>query len=247
MKVIVSNHSGFCFGVEKAMNTAFTEVNNKDSIYTLGPLIHNKQAVEKLENNGIKTIEKLDELEEGTVIIRSHGVPKNVYDMAYEKKLGIVDATCPFVKKIQKIAKEYKEKGYNIIIIGNPDHPEVKGINGWCNNEAYIVKTRDDAKKLPFLDKICIVVQTTMSLSLYLELAQIIEEKGKEVVKFNTICSATKDRQEAARSLSQKVEAMVVIGGYHSSNTQKLVEICKQENPDTTFHIETINELPIDL
>ncbi|QUH20749.1 4-hydroxy-3-methylbut-2-enyl diphosphate reductase [Alkaliphilus sp. B6464] len=251
MKVIVANHSGFCFGVEKAIHTAFDEVNNnsniKRDIYTLGPLIHNQQAVNKLESDGIKVIGHLDEVSDGTVIIRSHGVSKNIYDIAYEKKINLVDATCPFVRKIQNIVKEYKEKGYNIVIIGNPDHPEVVGINGWCNNEAYVVKTEDDIEKIPFLDKMCIVVQTTMSTSLYLKLTDMLEKKAIDVVKFNTICSATRDRQESARDLAKAVDVMIVVGGYHSSNTQKLVEICKEEKPNTTFHIETASELPINL
>lgn len=250
MKVIVADHSGFCFGVEKAIGTAFREVNdnnNKKSIYTLGPLIHNKQVVNKLESDGVKAIEHINELQDETVIIRSHGVSKHIYDMADEKKINIVDATCPFVRKIQNIVEEYKKKGYNIVIIGNPDHPEVVGINGWCNNEAYVVNTEDDVKKIPFEKKMCIVVQTTMSTALYLKLTDMLEKKAIDVVKFNTICSATRDRQESARRLAKEVDVMVVVGGYHSSNTQKLVEICKEEKTNATFHIETVGELPIDL
>jgi len=248
MKVIVANHSGFCFGVEKAIDTAFHEVsNNSNSIYTLGPLIHNKQAVNRLEKDGIKVIEHLNELPGGTVIIRSHGVSKNIYDMADEKKITLVDATCPFVRKIQNIVKEYKEKGYSIVIIGNPDHPEVIGINGWCNDEAFVVKTQDDIEKIPFVEKMCIVVQTTMSTVLYLKLTDMLEQRAVDVVKFNTICSATRDRQESARKLAKEADVMIVVGGYHSSNTQKLVEICKEEKPNTTFHIETASELPINL
>lgn len=248
MKVIVADHSGFCFGVEKAINTAFSEgKDNKNTIYTLGPIIHNKQAVNRLENHNIRAIDDLDEISVGTVIIRSHGVSKKVYDEANEKNINLIDATCPFVKKIQNIVKEYKKKGYNIVIIGNPDHPEVVGINGWSNDESYIVKTKDDIEKVPIMDKMCIVVQTTMSVSLYLELTEMLEKKAKDVVKFNTICSATKDRQQAARNLSKEVDAMIIVGGYHSSNTQKLVEICKKEKPNTTFHIEVAHELPIDI
>ncbi len=248
MKVIVANHSGFCFGVEKAISAAFNELDsNSNNIYTLGPLIHNKQVIDKLNEDGIRVIEDINEGVDGTVIIRSHGIPKRIYDVANDKNIFLIDATCPFVRKIQSIVKEYKEMGYDIVIIGNPDHPEVIGINGWCDDTAYVIKTEDDIKNIPFLDKMCIVVQTTMSTELYDKLTHMLEEKSNNIVKFNTICSATKDRQKAARDLAKEADSMIVIGGYHSSNTQKLVEICKEEKPDATFHIETASEIPLDL
>lgn len=250
MKVIVANNSGFCFGVEKAIDIAFKQVNTNNenkNIYTLGPLIHNQQVVDKLKNVGIDVIEDIDDSIDGSVIIRSHGVSKSIYDTASNNNINLVDATCPFVKKIQSIVKEYSEKGYTIVIIGNPDHPEVIGINGWCNDKAYVVKTEADIENVPFTEDMCIVVQTTMPTSLYLRLADILEKRATNVVKFNTICSATRNRQDSARGLAKEVDAMIVIGGYHSSNTQKLVEICKEEKPNATLHIETVNELPIDL
>lgn len=250
MKVIVADHSGFCFGVERAIKITFDKLNdniNKKDIYTLGPLIHNQQVVDKLQNAGVEMIDNLDNLkDDSTIIIRSHGVSKNIYDLLNKKNIEIIDATCPFVKKIQDIVKKYKAKGYTIVIIGNSDHPEVIGINGWCDNKAYIVNTEDDVEKIPFVQKLCIVVQTTTPVSLYHKLSDIIEKKAKQVVKFNTICSATMDRQKSAENLAKRVDAIIVIGGYHSSNTQKLVSICKTEKPDTTFHIETAKELPID-
>lgn len=249
MKVIVANNSGFCFGVEKAIDTAFKEVrtvNVSKSIYSLGPLIHNQQVVDKLEIEGVKVIENLDLIDEGTVIIRSHGVSKEVYDQLTEKGLQLVDATCPFVKKIQKIVKEHRDNGYSIVIIGNADHPEVIGINGWCNNEGFVVQSKDDLEKIPFLNKLCIVVQTTMPTSLFDELSELLQSKSAEIIKFNTVCSATRDRQDATKQLAKEVDAMIVIGGYHSSNTQKLVEISKCEKTNSTFHIETISDLPLD-
>ncbi len=253
MKVTIADHSGFCFGVERAIKITFDKLNdnnvNKKNIYTLGPLIHNQQVVDELHSVGVKKINDLKHIEDNsTIIIRSHGVSKDIYDLANEKAVEIIDATCPFVRKIQNIVKEYNAKGYTIIIIGSSDHPEVMGINGWCNNEAYIVKTKDDIKKIPSREKLCVVVQTTMPTDLYREISNLIEEKSEEeVVKFNTICSATMDRQESARNLAKNVDAIIVIGGYHSSNTQKLVDICKSEKPNTTFHIETVDELPIDV
>lgn len=249
MKVVVADHSGFCFGVEKAIDTAFKELEYKDSkdIYTLGPLIHNQQVIGHLEENGIKVVSDLNSGKDGVVIIRSHGVPKDVYKDASEKKIDLVDATCPFVRKIQNIVEEYQKKGYHIVIIGDPSHPEVIGINGWCDNTAHIVKNEDDVHRIPFLDNLCIVAQTTISTSLYTELTAMIEQKSNNVLKFNTICSATRDRQNSARNLAKEVDVMIVVGGYHSSNTQKLVEICKQEKPDTTFHIETAGEIPMNI
>lgn len=249
MKIVVADHSGFCFGVERAISTTFSKLsdnNSKKSIYTLGPLIHNQQVVDELQAYGVKVADNLDHITDNSiVIIRSHGVPKHIYDLAGEKKVDIMDATCPFVRKIQNIVKEYSEKGYHIAIIGDSEHPEVKGINGWCNNKAYIIKTKNDIDRIPFVDKLCIVVQTTMPIELYNELSPMLERKAEEIVKFNTICSATKHRQQAAQDLAKDVDAIIVIGGYHSSNTLKLVEICRNEKPNATFHIETADQLPI--
>ncbi len=251
MEIIVADYSGFCFGVERAIRITFDKLNDDTddkNIYTLGPLIHNQQVVNKLENTGVRAISDLDNLEDNSVvIIRSHGVPKKIYDLADEKNIEIVDATCPFVRKIQNIVKKYNAKGYTIVIIGDLNHPEVIGINGWCNNRAHIVKTKDDVEKIPFAQKLCVVVQTTMPTDLYRELSDIIGEKGERIIKFNTICSATVNRQKSAKDLAKNVDAIVVIGGYHSSNTQKLVDICKNEKPDATFHIETADELPINV
>lgn len=251
MKVIVADHSGFCFGVERAIRIVFDKLNDnidEKNIYTLGPLIHNQQVVDELRNAGVNAVNDLDTLKDNSVIIiRSHGVSRDIYDLANKKNIDIIDATCPFVKKIQNIVKKYKAKGYTIVIVGNSDHPEVIGINGWCDNQAYIVKTEDDVEKIPFVQKLCVVVQTTMPTDLYYKLSDAIEKRAERIIKFNTICSATMDRQESARDLAKNVDAVVVIGGYNSSNTQKLVDICRNKKPNATFHIETVKELPIDI
>ncbi|ABR48777.1 hydroxymethylbutenyl pyrophosphate reductase [Alkaliphilus metalliredigens QYMF] len=249
MELVIAKHAGFCFGVEKAINTAFKEIKNNqknNSIYTLGPLIHNNQVVSSLESHGVYTKDSISEIDDGSVIIRSHGVSKATYGLAEEKNLNIIDATCPFVKKIQNIVEEYFNKGYKIAIIGNPEHPEVIGINGWCNNEAYTVQQITDVDLIPKLDKVCIVVQTTMPIVQYEELSTLISTKSNQVEQFNTICHATKERQESAKLVSQEVDAMIVIGGYHSSNTQKLVAICKEEKPLDTYHIETVVDLDLE-
>jgi len=249
MKVLLADYSGFCFGVTKAIDTAFEEVKrNKDKAnYSLGPLIHNPQVVKSLEDEGVKIVEDLENIHEGNVIIRSHGVPEKIYKIAEDKQLNIIDTTCPFVRRIQKIVKEYYDKDYQIAIIGNPHHPEVVGINGWCYDRAIIIQEPSDIDKIDGNQKLCVVVQTTMSLKVYKELIQLLKAKVKDIEVFDTICHATRHRQDAAKSLASKVDAMVIIGGNNSSNTQKLVTVCKEVIPDSTFHIESVDELDIDV
>ncbi|GAB6087852.1 4-hydroxy-3-methylbut-2-enyl diphosphate reductase [Alkaliphilus crotonatoxidans] len=250
MKVILAEHSGFCFGVKKAIDKAFDEIKlNKEGkpIYSLGPLIHNPQVVEQLAQSGVKVVENLDEIrDQGNIIIRSHGVSEEIYDAASKKAEKIINTTCPFVKRIQDIVKEHHEKGYCIVIIGNPNHPEVIGINGWCNNEGIIIQTEEDIERIPNNEMpLCVVVQTTMSIPHYHRLAKLLKDRGKEIKIFNTICHATQKRQDAVKRLAKKADAIIVVGGYHSSNTQKLVAICKEQKPDTTFHVETAQELDL--
>lgn len=248
MKVILADYSGFCFGVEKAINTTFEELEKKqvkDNISSLGPLIHNDQVVKDLEKKGVKVFEDINNISTGSVIVRSHGVSEEIYEIAKDKGLNIIDATCPFVRRIQNIAKKYHDKGYTIAIIGDPKHPEVIGINGWCNNEAIIIKDEENLEQMPKVNKLCVVVQTTMSVDQYEKIIELLENYANEIITFNTICSATKERQLSAKNLAEKVEAMIVIGGYHSSNTQKLVSICQEIKPDTTYHVETVEDLPL--
>ena len=248
MKVLLADYSGFCFGVTKAINTAFEEVKrNKDKAnYSLGPLIHNPQVVKGLEDEGVRIVDDLDNVHEGNVIIRSHGVPERIYKIAEDKQLNIIDTTCPFVRRIQRIVKEYSDKEYQIAIIGNPDHPEVIGINGWCYDRAVIIQEPNDIDKIDENQKLCVVVQTTMSLKVYKELLELLKTKVKDIEVFDTICHATRQRQDAAKSLANKVDAMVIIGGNNSSNTQKLVTICKETRPNSTFHVESVEELNVD-
>lgn len=247
MKVKIAKEAGFCFGVKRAMKMAWDELEkNNDNIYALGPLIHNKQAVDKYEEKGLLTVDKIESVPNYKhMIIRSHGVSENIYKEAKEKGITIIDTTCPFVRKIHRKAKTYYDQGYQIIVIGDNNHPEVIGINGWCNNSAIIIKELDYLKKLNLdcTKKYCVVAQTTINLNLYKDITNYLKENINEVVFNNTICSATKVRQEAARELSSEVDCVVVIGGKHSSNTQKLVNIC--EEYVKTFAIETKSELDI--
>ncbi|WP_026895054.1 bifunctional 4-hydroxy-3-methylbut-2-enyl diphosphate reductase/30S ribosomal protein S1 [Clostridiisalibacter paucivorans] len=244
MKIILAENSGFCFGVKKAIDTAMESLKKNDNAYSLGALIHNKQVIKKLNDMGLSVIEDLSNIKQGKLIIRSHGVPLSLYSKVKNKDIDIIDSTCPFVRKIQNKVNKYSKENYKIVIIGNPIHPEVIGINGWCNNEAYIVNSQEDIEHIKKCDKICIVAQTTMTQEKFENLSYLISQKANESKVFNTICSATRLRQESCFEVSKMVDAMIVIGGYHSSNTQKLAEISRR-NCSNTYHIETIDDLPL--
>ena len=247
MNIKIAKNAGFCFGVKRAMKMAWDEVEKNDSgIYALGPLIHNKQAVAKYEEKGLKTVNEIDTIpNHENMIIRSHGVPENIYKEAKDKKLKIVDTTCPFVKKIHTVVSEYHNKGYEIIVIGDMKHPEVIGINGWCENSAIIIKTLEQMENMEFDNskKYCLVAQTTINPELYISIVNKLSDNLEEIVFNDTICSATKTRQESAKELAKEVDCMIVIGGKHSSNTQKLVKVCEDLVP--TFAIETKDELDV--
>ena len=247
MKVKIAKEAGFCFGVKRAMKMAWDELELNSDIYALGPLIHNRQAVQKYEDKGLITVDTIDSIPNNeSVIIRSHGVSKDIYDRANFSNLNIIDTTCPFVKKIHNIVKEFYEEGFKIIIIGDKNHPEIIGINGWCEKSALIIKSVDDLNNLNLdnNNKYCVVAQTTLNLELYNQVVDILSKELDNIQFNNTICSATKIRQQAAKELSVDVDCMIVIGGKHSSNTQKLVNICKEQVP--TFSIETKEDLDID-
>lgn len=234
-EVLIAENAGFCFGVKRAMNMAQKELEEKKdiSVYALGPLIHNKQAVEKYENMGLITIDKIDDVNqnlESEMIIRSHGVPKITYDEAESRSIDIVDTTCPFVKKIHYIVSKGEEENKSIILLGDSNHPEVIGINGWCKDKAIIFKELEEVKDYDFdkTKEYLVVSQTTMNEKNFDNIIEYLETLGLKLSVKNTICSATRVRQQAARELSQKVDVMVVIGGKHSSNTQKLVKICSE-------------------
>lgn len=248
-EVTVAKSAGFCFGVKRAVDTVYQELEKKKgNIYTYGPIIHNEEVVKDLKSKGIQVMEETDDLanyENGTVIIRSHGVAKHIYDELQKHGFEIVDATCPFVLKIHRYVREYSEKNYHIVIIGNGMHPEVVGIRGWCNSDhTTVIQTREEAEKFNLLSnkKICIVSQTTFNYNKFQELVEIINKKGYDIIVLNTICSATEERQTEAAELAKKSDAMIVIGGKSSSNTQKLFEICKDEC-ENTYYIQTLDDL----
>jgi len=246
-EIIIAKNSGFCFGVKRAVDTASNK-NIQEKMYTLGPIIHNNDVVSKLEESNVFSIElsKIDSLNESdTIIIRSHGVSKAVMDLLNSKNLNIVDATCPYVTNIHKKVHDYHNQGYSILIVGDKNHPEVVGINGWCSNEAIITKDGSGLETAEIPKKLCVVSQTTEKQENWQKVLSILIKTSKELVALNTICSATEVRQKNAMVLSKKVDLMIVIGGKHSSNTTKLFEICK-ENCNNTLLIENETELSID-
>ena len=233
MKVITAKTAGFCFGVERAVNTVYEQIeaHRGETIYTFGPIIHNEEVIKDLEKKGVMVLhteEELDTLEKGVVIIRSHGVEKRIYDKLNKKGIVIVDATCPFVKKIHNIVQKESNLGKYIIIIGNPEHPEVEGIRGWAGDRVSVVQTAEDIKNLLLCneEKVCVVSQTTFNYNKFQDLVEIIRKKSYDICVLNTICNATKERQTEAQRIAEEVDAMIVIGDKNSSNTQKLFEIC---------------------
>lgn len=250
MEVITAKTAGFCFGVKRAVEKVYDQVNQgKKDIYTYGPIIHNEEVVADLESKGVKVLESKEDLQNlahGTVIIRSHGVGKEIYRDIEEQGLELVDATCPYVRKIHRIVREKSEQGKQIIIIGNDTHPEVEGIKGWCVHSAIVVGDQKAAEELclPQDQEICIVSQTTFNYNKFKNLVEIIDKKGYDIDVINTICSATEERQLEAGELADKVDAMIVIGGKSSSNTQKLFEICKT-NCVNTYYIQTLDDLEL--
>ena len=251
MEVTVAKSAGFCFGVKRAVDTVYEEVNKGSKIYTYGPIIHNEEVVNDLKNKGVTVIEDIDEIpkdDDTTVIIRSHGVAKSVYDKIENNGFRIVDATCPFVKKIHNIVKEASDEGKQVIVIGNKDHPEVIGIIGWCNENkpAIIIENKEEIDKLDvdISENICVVSQTTFNYNKFKELVEILKNMGYYIIVVNTICNATELRQKEAMELASKSDAMIVIGGLSSSNTQKLFEICRRECENTQY-IQTLNDLNV--
>ena len=241
MKVTVAKTAGFCFGVKRAVEQVYEQIASADQpVYTFGPIIHNEQVVEDLEKKGVRVLNSVEELEaltEGIVIIRSHGVGKAVYDLLEQQGITVVDATCPFVKKIHRIVEQQQAEGRRVIIIGNPSHPEVEGIRGWGDEGTLVVEDASQIENLPVSkdEKLCIVSQTTFNYNKFQDLVEKFEKKGYDILVLNTICNATQERQVEARRIASEVEAMIVIGGRNSSNTQKLYEICQKECKNTYF------------
>ena len=253
MNVKVAETAGFCFGVQRAVDRVYELIGSDAApIYTLGPIIHNEEVVSDLEKKGVAVIceEELGSLKGGTVVIRSHGVGRKVYNTIKKYGLGYVDVTCPFVLKIHKIVERESSRGAHIVIIGDPDHPEVQGICGWCQGPYTVIRNAEDAEKFNISPEkeVCVVSQTTFNYNKFQELVEILRKKSYDNIVLNilnilnTICNATEERQKEAKAIAGEVDTMLVVGGRHSSNTQKLFEICKKEC-ENTYYIQT----PVDL
>ncbi len=247
MDVTVAKTAGFCFGVKRAVEKVYEQIEKgKTPIYTFGPIIHNEEVVRDLEERGVKvleTAEELRQLTDGVVVIRSHGVGKDIYDILEKNGIEIIDATCPFVKKIHRIVSEQNENGRRVIIVGNGKHPEVEGIKGWGNDDTLVIETAEEFEKLQISDgeKLCIVAQTTFNYNKFQDLVEKISKTRYDILVLNTICNATQERQVEARQIASQVDVMIVIGGRNSSNTQKLYEICRRECKET-YYIQTLKD-----
>ena len=259
MKVEVARSAGFCFGVRRPVEICAQQAQNgKKPVYTYGPIIHNEQVVSGMEKKGVHVIngpEELGRITRGTVIIRSHGVGKKIYDQINAQGLALVDATCPFVKKIHRIVQERTSRGEEVVIIGDARHPEVEGIVGWARGPVTVIGNEQEARAFAEapensgsqIKKLTIVSQTTFNSSKFHNPVEIIRKKRYYVLDIlNTICNATEDRQEEAKELASRSDVMIVIGGKNSSNTQKLFEICKREC-ENTYYIQSLADLDIRL
>lgn len=249
MELLLAKNAGFCFGVKNAIDKAINAAEEEGRVFTYGPIIHNESAIKDLESKGINIARNLDDIHENdVVIIRSHGISKKDYENLNAKGARIIDATCLNVKRIHEIVHEKSSEGYKIVIVGDPNHPEVIGVNGWCDGKAIIINDENDCieETLRGSEKICVVAQTTYNVEKWYSILSLIVKCAKEVIVFNTICSSTKLRQDEAKRLSKEAEAVIIVGGKESSNSRKLYEICK-ENCTNSLFIENAEELDLNL
>jgi len=246
MKILVAKNSGFCFGVRRAVKAVIQNINKFSSLSTFGPIIHNPQVVEGFRKRGVFAINSVDEVNTQAVVIRSHGAPPEIFAAFEQKGIKIIDATCPYVHRIQKTVQNAWQNDNIIVIIGEQEHPEVVGINGYCNGEAFIVNSAEEAKNLPTTTKpVCVVAQTTSTQKKWQEVLEVLEKKYYNITINNTICFATEDRQREAIEIAQKATVMLVLGGKESSNTRKLFLLCS-EYCKRTYAVESIADIPAD-
>lgn len=255
VQVRLAETAGFCFGVQRAVDTVYRILEREAAkpeaerrqIYTYGPIVHNDTVVRGLQEKGVRVLESeeaLRSLREGIVIIRAHGVPERIYTLLSERGLETIDASCPFVQKIQRLVKKHTEQGERVFVVGNPEHPEIVGIMGHAHGEAFVLPDRESAEKLPVSEgeRVFAVAQTTFHIEKFKVIVDILRKRGYYVNVINTICSATFERQAEARELAGASDAMIVIGGSSSSNTKKLFEICKASCPNTQL-VQTAADL----
>lgn len=245
MRVVVARYAGVCYGVERALRLAVEAASSGGPTHTLGPLIHNPQAVDALRAQGVETADVVDDVPGGTVIIRSHGVDPAIIGDARERGLNVVDATCPHVSKAHEAAEELARDGYTVVIVGEAEHPEVEGILAHAGGTAIVVSSAAELPAHLPSKRVGIVVQTTQSESLLAEIVDALLPHVRELRVHNTICAATAKRQESAHELASGVDVVVVVGGHNSGNTKRLVDICRSVNP-RTHQVETADELRLE-
>ncbi|NLG37662.1 MAG: 4-hydroxy-3-methylbut-2-enyl diphosphate reductase, partial [Clostridiales bacterium] len=242
MRIEIAEKGGFCFGVRRAVESVLRCMQDHPVVYTLGPIIHNPQVVAKLESQGVRVAGSADEVTEGTLVIRSHGAPPEVFRQLGARGIRIVDATCPRVRRIQERVQECYRGNRPVIVVGERDHPEVQGISGWCGHKAHVVNSAEDVHALPPMDSACVVAQTTLTQSKWDELVPLIRAKVADCDVFESMCLETCERQQEAAAIAQRSDAMIIVGGRNSSNTRKLYEICRKICPET-YEIETAEQL----
>ena len=236
-KIELAKYSGFCFGVKRAIKLAQDAVKSKKTIYSSGPLIHNRQEVERLRKKGIHIVENLSEIQSGTLIIRSHGIHPRLVKEAKKKGLSIIDATCPFVKKVQELTTLLQKEGYRVIVVGEKNHPEILALPG-----VKVIEKASDVEKMRTAKKLGVVSQTTQTIENLTEVVATLVKKTSELRAFNTICGATARRQKEAYDMAHRCDLMLVVGGYNSANTRRLAGICKRTGTET-HHIETADQI----
>lgn len=242
MKVLVAEKCGFCPGVRNAINLARRTLETEPEVSSLGHIIHNEDVVKQLSEAGLETVDSIDAIDAGTVLIRSHGATQEEFDKIEAKGLNIVDATCVLVRRVQKIARQLNEEGYKVVIIGDANHPEVKAVVGYAR-DVEVVGSESDLDKLKSGKKLGVICQTTQSPDHFAQMIAAIARRGFSEMKIiNTLCRETMERQEAAVKLCRQVDVMFVLGGLHSANTRKLAELCKKHNPHT-YHLQNWAEL----
>ncbi|MGE4579623.1 MAG: 4-hydroxy-3-methylbut-2-enyl diphosphate reductase [Desulfuromonadales bacterium] len=243
MKIILAKSAGFCFGVKRATSMAFDSADSHERICSLGPIIHSPQLVEKLEEKGVSVVGRVEDIHEGAVIVRSHGITADEMADLATKGLEVVDATCPFVKKAQDHAALLSSEGYVVVLVGEEEHPEVQGIVSYAAGvEVYVVPDQAKAEEIPRSKKIGVIAQTTQPFENLRQVVDVCLRKSKELRVFNTICDATSVRQSEARDIARQVDLMLVIGGFNSANTNRLAQLCSEIQP-RTYHVETANEI----
>ncbi len=241
MEILIAKTAGFCFGVKRAVDLAFENAGSEGT-FTYGPIIHNEQVINALEEKGVSAIDSLSRKDINKIIVRSHGVDPSVYKESGDRGIELIDATCPYVKKIHRYVEKYYNDGWKVIIAGDCNHPEVKGINGWANNECIIVKNKEEISGIDSKARYLLVAQTTYKKEVVNEILQKIQDLEIEVEYINTICNATRDRQSEVQEIASKVECMLILGSKKSSNSIKLFEISR-ENCKNTYFVNNVDEL----